>query len=86
MDGKLKTFKDLGTNPAEGSKMWKEYTEYELRQAIINWIKEFKKYSMDSEIIVDMAPNFHYSHRMRCGAILVLKQIFNITEEDLKND
>ncbi len=91
MNEELKTLKDIEDyrktiDKIGGGKEIVRFSAHSrLKQELgIKWIKEFKKYSMDKEIVVDMAPNFHYTHGMRCGAILVLKQIYGITEEDLK--
>ena len=90
---KLKTLKDLHHETIDINKKHSEgigcfitnaINVDLLKQEAIKWIKEFKKYSIDTETVVDMAPNFHYTHGMRCGAILILTQVFNITEEDLK--
>jgi len=85
---KLKTLKDLHHETIDINKKHSEgigcfitnaINVDLLKQEAIKWIKEFKKYSIDTETVVDMAPNFHYTH-----AILILTQVFNITEEDLK--
>jgi len=86
----LKTLKDLcymDSPPlivdGDCDDIYKLVNVKKLKQNAINWIKEFQKHFLDTELVVDMAPNFHYTHGMRCGAILVLKQMYNITEEDL---
>lgn len=86
----LKTLKDLSTMVEGFFKKSDWVNRIELRQEAIKWIKEFKEYLSPgwTESVIRITTKedigqFNYSFGMRCGAILVLKQIFNITEEDI---
>jgi len=81
----LKTLKDLAgiviTDPV-GTRVF--HSVNSLRAEAIEWVKEFMKHSTETDCVVETAPYYNYTHGMRCGAILFLKQFFNLTEDDLK--
>ena len=76
----LKTFNEID------KKYYEELEDYQdkIRDEAIKWIQEHKKHFLDTEMVISYPGNFNYSFGMRCGAILMLKQFFNITEDDLK--
>lgn len=52
----------------------------DLKQEVIKWVKHLKKQDIeDGKRGKDM-----YSHAYSLGAIAILKQIYNLTEEDLQ--
>lgn len=88
MGEKLKTLKDIDLSGVDiirekgKPKVSQDIIRKKLKQEIgIKWIKHFENMKKDDKLFTEL---FNYNSDEVFGAELILRKVFNISEEDLK--